>query len=78
MKKFGGLGKIGKGLAKEGLSQVLNTVVQEIMEETQVKEIAKDKILEVGKNILKDDSIPTKDKMQRKILKMLIKQQLGI
>ncbi|MFW9997507.1 MAG: hypothetical protein ACFFD4_36035 [Candidatus Odinarchaeota archaeon] len=78
MKKLGGLGKVGKDLAKEGVSQVLNTVVQEIIDETNIKEIAKEQIMDAGKKIMKDDSIPTKDKMQKEILKMLIKKQLGI
>ncbi|MHA1450618.1 MAG: hypothetical protein ACTSP4_14505 [Candidatus Hodarchaeales archaeon] len=76
------LGGFGKGLVKDAASQtfntVLNTVIHEIIEETKVKEIAKEQIIEAGKKILKDDSIPTKEKIQKEILKKLIKQQLGL
>jgi len=78
MKKFGGLGKGVKGLAKDGLNKALNSVVEEIMEETKIKDIAMEKVVEAGKKILKDDSIPTKDKLQKEILKRLIKNQLGL
>ncbi|MFW9906125.1 MAG: hypothetical protein ACFFFH_17530 [Candidatus Thorarchaeota archaeon] len=75
MKKLGGL---AKGVGKEAMSTALNTAVKEILEETGAKEIAKDKALEVGKNILGDKNIPTKQKVQKEILKTLIKKELGL
>ncbi len=75
MKKLGGL---AKGVGKEAMSTALNTAVKEIIEETGAKEIAKDKALEVGKTILGDKNIPTKQKVQKEILKTLIKKELGL
>lgn len=75
MKKLGGL---AKGVGKEAMSTALNTAVKEILEETGAKEIAKDKALEVGKTILGDKNIPTKQKVQKEILKTLIKKELGL
>ncbi|MHA2202746.1 MAG: hypothetical protein ACW991_03575 [Candidatus Hodarchaeales archaeon] len=75
MKKLGGL---AKGVGKEAMSTALNTAVKEILEETGAKEIAKDKALEVGKSILGDKNIPTKQKVQKEILKTLIKKELGL
>ncbi|MFX0123013.1 MAG: hypothetical protein ACFFAE_05190 [Candidatus Hodarchaeota archaeon] len=75
MKKIGGL---AKGVGKEAMSTALNTAVKEILEETGAKEIAKDKALEVGKKILGDKNIPTKQKVQKEILKTLIKKELGL
>ncbi|MFX1516443.1 MAG: hypothetical protein ACFFC6_09040 [Promethearchaeota archaeon] len=75
MKKLGGL---AKGVGKEAMSTALNTAVKEILEETGAKEIAKDKALEVGKKIIGDKNIPTKQKVQKEILKTLIKKELGL
>jgi hypothetical protein len=75
MKKLGGL---AKGVGKEAMSTALNTAVNEILEETGAKEIAKDKALEVGKKIIGDKNIPTKQKVQKEILKTLIKKELGL
>ena len=75
MKKIGGL---AKGVGKEAMSTALNTAVKEILEETGAKEIAKDKALEVGKKIIGDKNIPTKQKVQKEILKTLIKKELGL
>ncbi|MFX1505297.1 MAG: hypothetical protein ACFFDI_29705 [Promethearchaeota archaeon] len=75
MKKLGGL---AKGVGKEAMSTALNTAVKEIIEETGAKEIAKDKALEVGKKIIGDKNIPTKQKVQKEILKTLIKKELGL
>lgn len=75
MKKIGGL---AKGVGKEAMSTALNTAVKEILEETGAKEIAKDKALEVGKKIIGDKDIPTKQKVQKEILKTLIKKELGL
>ncbi|MFX1285563.1 MAG: hypothetical protein JSV04_14155 [Candidatus Heimdallarchaeota archaeon] len=75
MKKIGGL---AKGVGKEAMSTAMNTAVKEILEETGAKEIAKDKALEVGKKILGDKNIPTKQKVQKEILKTLIKKELGL
>jgi hypothetical protein len=75
MKKLGGL---AKGVGKEAMSTALNTAVKEILEETGAKEIAKDKALEVGKKIIGDNNIPTKQKVQKEILKTLIKKELGL
>ncbi len=75
MKKIGGL---AKGVGKEAMSTALNTAVKEILEETGAKEIAKDKALEVGKKIIGDKNIPTKEKVQKEILKTLIKKELGL
>lgn len=75
MKKIGGL---AKGVGKEAMSTALNTAVKEVLEETGAKEIAKDKALEIGKKILGDKNIPTKQKVQKEILKTLIKKELGL
>ncbi|UCG90349.1 MAG: hypothetical protein JSU57_01060 [Candidatus Heimdallarchaeota archaeon] len=75
MKKLGGL---AKGAAKEAMSTALNTAVKEIIEETGAKEIAKEKALDAGKKILGDKNVPTKQKVQKEILKTLIKKELGL
>ncbi|MHA1214118.1 MAG: hypothetical protein ACTSR2_12280 [Candidatus Hodarchaeales archaeon] len=79
MKRIGGLAKeAAKGTAKEAMKTAMNTVVTEIINETGAKKIAKEKIVEAGKKILGDKSIPTKQKLQKEILKTLIKKELGI
>ena len=75
MKKLGGL---AKGAAKEAMTTTLNTVVKELVKESGAKEIAKERLLEVGKKVLGDKNIPTKQKIQKEILKTLIKKELGL
>ncbi len=75
MKKIGGL---AKGAAKEAMSTTLNSVVKELIDESGVKDIAKEQILDVGKKILGDKNIPNKQKVQKEILKTLIKKELGL
>ena len=75
MKKLGGL---AKGVGKEAMSTALNTAVKEIINETGAKQIAKDQLLEAGKKILGDKNIPTKEKVQKELLKALIKKELGL
>ncbi|MFX0016056.1 MAG: hypothetical protein ACFFB2_13410 [Promethearchaeota archaeon] len=75
MKKIGG---VAKGLGKEAMSTALNTAVNEIIKETGAKEIAKEKVLDAGKKILGDKNIPTKQKIQKELLKTLIKKELGL
>ena len=75
MKKLGGL---AKGAGKEAMSTALNTAVKEIINESGAKELAKDKILDAGKKVLGDKNIPTKQKIQKEILKTLIKKELGL
>ncbi|MHA1969537.1 MAG: hypothetical protein ACW964_17285 [Candidatus Hodarchaeales archaeon] len=79
MKKIGGLAKgAAKGAAKEAMSTTLNAVVKELINESGAKDIAKDQILDVGKKILGDKNIPNKQKVQKEILKTLIKKELGL
>ena len=79
MKKIGGLGKnLTKGVAKGAAQSILTGLVVEIFEESGAKNIAKDKILEAGKKVLKDDSIPNSDKIKKEVVKKLIKNQLGL
>ncbi len=75
MKKIGGL---AKGVGKEAMSTALSTAVKELINETGAKEIAKDQLLEVGKKILGDKNVPTKEKVQKELLKALIKKELGL
>lgn len=75
MKKLGGL---AKGAAKEAMTTTLNTVVKELIKESGAKEIAKEQILETGRKVLGDKNIPTKQKIQKEILKTLIKKELGL
>ena len=75
MKKLGGL---AKGAAKDAMTTTLNTVVKELIKESGAKEIAKEQLLEAGKKILGDKDIPTKQKIQKEILKTLIKKELGL
>ena len=75
MKKLGGL---AKGVGKEAMSTTLNTAVKEIISESGAKDIAKDKLLDAGKKVLRDKNIPTKQKIQKEILKTLIKKELGL
>ena len=79
MKKIGGLAKgAAKGAAKEAMSTALNGAVKEIINETGAKEIAKEQLMDAGKKILGDKSIPNKQKIQTEILKTLIKKELGL
>ncbi len=75
MKKLGGL---AKGAAKEAMSTALNSAVKEIVNESGAKDIAKDQLLDAGKKILGDKNIPNKQKIQKEILKTLIKKELGL
>ena len=75
MKKLGGL---AKGAAKDAMTTTLNTVVKELIKESGAKEIAKEQLLETGKKVLGDKNIPTKQKIQKEILKTLIKKELGL
>ena len=75
MKRLGGL---AKGVAKEAMSTALQSAVKEIVNESGAKEIAKEQLLESGKKILGDKSIPNKQKIQKELLKALIKQELGL
>lgn len=75
MKRLGGL---AKGAGKEAVKIALNSAVEEIVKETGVKDLAKEKIIEVGKKIIGDESIPNKDKIEKEILKTLIKRELGL
>lgn len=79
VKKLGGFGKdLSKGVAKGAAQSILTGLVVEIFEESGAKNIAKDKILDAGKKILKDDSIPNSDKIKKEVMKKLIKNQLGL
>ena len=75
MKKLGGL---AKGAAKDAMTTTLNTVVKELIKESGAKEIAKEQLFEAGKKILGDKNVPTKQKIQKEILKTLIKKELGL
>ncbi|WP_455142266.1 hypothetical protein [Candidatus Hodarchaeum mangrovi] len=75
MKRLGGL---AKGAGKEAVKIALNSAVEEIVKETGVKDLAKEKIIEAGKKIIGDESIPNKDKIEKEILKTLIKRELGL
>lgn len=79
MKKIGGLAKgAAKGAIKETMSTALQVAIKEIITETGAKDIAKDQLLDVGKKILGDQSIPNKQKVQKELLKTLIKTELGL
>ncbi len=79
MKKIGGLAKgAAKGAAKEAMTTTLNTVVKELINESGVKEVAKEQLLEAGKKIIGDQNIPNKQKVQKELLKALIKKELGL
>ncbi len=75
MKKLRGL---TKGAAKEAMTTTLNSVVKDLIKESGAKEIAKEQLLEAGKKILGDKNVPTKQKIQKEILKTLIKKELGL
>ena len=79
MKKIGGLAKgAAKGAVKETMNTALQLAVKEIIDESGVKDMAKDQILGAGKRILGDTSIPNKQKIQKELLKTLIKKELGL
>ncbi|MFW9778826.1 MAG: hypothetical protein ACFFE8_08230 [Candidatus Heimdallarchaeota archaeon] len=79
MKKIGDLAKGAvKGTAKEALRTTLNVAVKEVIDETGVKDIARQQVLEAGKKILGDKNIPNQQKIQKEILKTLIKKELGL
>jgi hypothetical protein len=79
MKKIGDLAKGAvKGTAKEAMRTALNVAVKEVIDETGVKEMARDQVLEVGKKIIGDKNIPNQQKIQKEILKTLIKKELGL
>ena len=79
MKKIGGLAKgMAKGAVKETMSTALQAAVKEIIVETGAKDIAKDQLLNVGKKVMGDKSIPNKQKLEKEILKTLIKKELGL
>ncbi|MHA1977289.1 MAG: hypothetical protein ACW98F_19690 [Candidatus Hodarchaeales archaeon] len=79
MKKIGGLAKgVAKGAVKEAMATTLQATVKEIIDETGVKDIAKDQLLEAGKKVMGDKSIPNKQKLEKTILKTLIKKELGL
>ena len=75
MKKLGGL---AKGVAKEAMNTALRVAVGEIIKESGAKEFAKEQLVETGKKILGDNSIPNKQKIQKELLKTLIKKELGL
>ncbi len=75
MKKLGGL---AKGVAKDAMSTALQSAVKELVNESGAKELAKDQLLDAGKKILGDKSIPNKQKIQKELLKTLIKRELGL
>ena len=75
MKKLGGL---AKGVAKEAMSTALQSAVKELVNESGAKELAKEQLLDAGKKILGDKSIPNKQKIQKELLKTLIKRELGL
>ncbi len=79
VKKIGGLAKgATKGVVKEAMSTVLQTAVKEIIVETGAKDLAKEQLLDAGKKIMGDKSIPNKQKIEKEILKTLIKKELGL
>ncbi len=79
MKKIGDLTKgAATGAAKEAMTIALGAAVREIFDETGAKKIAKEQLMEIGKKILGDSSIPNKEKIQKEILKTLIKKELGL
>ena len=79
MKKIGGLAKgAAKGAVKETMHTALQLAVKELIDESGVKDMAKDQILDAGKKILGDSSIPHKQKIQKELLKTLIKKELGL
>lgn len=79
MKKLGGLAKgAAKGVIKETMSTALHVAIKEIITETGAKDIAKDQLIDVGRKILGDNSIPNKQKVQKELLKTLIKKELGL
>ena len=75
MKKIGGL---AKGVAKEAMSTALQSAVKEIVNESGATNIAKEQLVDAGKKILGDKSIPNKQKIQKELLKTLIKKELGL
>lgn len=78
MKKFGDLAKgAAKGAVKGTAKEALSVAVKEIINEAGVKDIGKEKLFEAGKKILGDKTIPNKQKIQKEILKTLIKKELG-
>ena len=79
MKKIGGLAKgAAKGAVKEAMGTALQVAVKEIIVETGAKDIAREQLLEVGKKIMGDNSIPNKQKIEKELLKTLIKKELGL
>ena len=55
-----------------------SVAVGEIIKESGAKEFAKEQLVETGKKILGDNSIPNKQKIQKELLKTLIKKELGL
>lgn len=82
MSKF--IKKVGKGATniagdaiKKALSALIGGIIKEIVTESGVDNIAKDKMMQVGIKIAKDMNLDPK-KIQRDLLKGAIKKELGL
>jgi hypothetical protein len=79
MKKLGGLAKgAAKGAVKEAMSSAMQAAVKEIIDETGATDIAKKQLVDAGTRILGDKRIPNKEKIQKDLVKTLIKKELGL
>jgi hypothetical protein len=82
MSKF--IKKVGKGATdiagdaiKKALSSLIGGIIKELITETGVDNVAKDKMMKVGLKIAKDMNLDPK-KIQRDLLKSAIKKELGM
>ncbi len=62
---------------KKALSSLLGGIIKEIVTESGVDNVAKDKMMQVGLKIAKDMNLDPK-KIQRDLLKNAIKKELGL
>ncbi len=79
MKKIGGLAKGAvKGAVKETMASAMQAAVKEIIDETGATDIAKKQVIDAGTRILGDKKIPNKEKIQKDLLKKMIKRELKL
>ncbi|MDH5401534.1 MAG: hypothetical protein OEZ01_09305 [Candidatus Heimdallarchaeota archaeon] len=72
-----GAGSVGGSLIKTTIGAFLADLFNEILEETGLKDIAKDKFMEIGYKVVKELNIDPRS-LQKDIIKAGILRELGI
>ncbi len=77
-KKFGKVtGDIVGDALKKTFSAVLSDIIKELVEETGVKDIAQDKMMDVGFKIIKQMNIDPKN-LQKELIKNALKKEFNL